>query len=199
MKGCLQFIFGLILFCLLITVGAGIYGLFWANRHLYLDQPLAIQVSELDPGQKARLVKLFPLRQFFSENSSNQTAEIKLSPEEANWLANYILTRKQTPAQVWLKPGENRVTAKYSQKISSQKYLNIMLDAVLEMQNNNARVSLERLQVGDCLVPTTLLGQLNYLAELYLERGFRISGNGVINISRLELRDTRIRIVIHKP
>jgi len=199
MKGCLQFILAIILAGLLLIVGAGIYGLFWANRHLYLDQPLEIRVPQLDPGQKARLVKLFPLRHFFVENSKSQTAKIELNPEEANWVANYVLTRRQTPARVALKLGENRVTAKYSQKISAQKCLNVMLDTGLEVENENARINIERLQVGDFLVPTTLLGQINYLVELYLERGFRISGNGVVKISKLQLRDTQLEIILAKP
>jgi hypothetical protein len=199
MKGCLKFILALITFCLAMVVAAGIYGLFWVDRHVYVDQAIPIQVPHLDAGREAKLVKLFPLRNLFAAESKTNTARVRLNEEESNWVANYILSRRGSTAKILLKLGDDRITAKYSQRISDRKYLNVMLDAGLAVKKENTRVNLERLQIGDRLVPATFLGQFNYLVELYIEKGFRISGDGIVKIGDLRIGDDKLEATLVKP
>lgn len=198
MKGCLKFILAMVMVCLLAVAGAGIYGLFWVNRHLYSDQPIPISAPAINSDQKARLLRFFPLRNFFSAQSRKSSVEISLNQLESDWAASHFLAEKKPGASVKLALGEDRLGLKYSQKISETKYLNLMLDTGLVAEKGNIRVNLERLQVGDFLVPVTLLGQFNYLVELYLSRGFRVSENGIVKISDLKLDDDRVKIVFFK-
>jgi len=198
MRGCLKFILAMVLACLLMVVGAGIYGLFWVNRHLYTDQPIAISAPEIDAVAKAKLLKLFPLRNFFSAQSRKSSVEISLSQSETDWAANHFLAEKRPEARIKLALGENRLSVKYTQKITEKKHFNLMLDSGLAAEKGNIRVNLERLQIGDFLVPITALGQFNYLVEVYLSRGFRISGDGTVKISDLKLNDNQIMLVFTK-
>jgi len=197
MKGCLKSILVVILFLLLVAVVGGIYALFWANSHLYVDQPMELQTPELDPGQRARLLKLFPARNLFTASGSPKTVELKLNQQETNWAANYMLSRNATPAKVSLKLGEDRLSLKYSRK-SGLKYLNVMMDAGLAVEKENVRVNVERIQVGDYLVPTSFLGELNYLAELYLESGIRLSGDGTVMLDELKINDNSLLLSLRK-
>lgn len=113
-------------------------------------------------------------------------------------MANYVLSRRGTPAKIAIQLGDDRVSAKYCQRISDRKYLNIMFDTGLVVEKENTRVSLERLQIGDRLVPTTMLGQLNYLVELYIDKGFRISGDGFVKISDLRITDNSLEATLVK-
>jgi hypothetical protein len=198
MRGCLKFILAIIMVCLLAVVGAGIYGLFWANQHLYSAQPLETAYPNLDPAVKARLLKLFPLRSFFSGQSKKSSVDLDLSRAEADFVANHVLSEKKPDAHVSLGFGDDRLSIKYCQKITPKKYVNLMLDTGLIAEKGNFRVNLERLQVGDFLTPVTLLGQLNYLVELYLSRGFGVSGDGTVKISDLKLKDDHIKLVFVK-
>jgi hypothetical protein len=198
MRGCLKFVLAMVMVCLLAITGAGIYGLFWVNRHLYTEQPIAIVTPEIDALQKAKLIKLFPLKSFFSAQSKKSSVEVSLSQAEADWVANHYLSEKKPEAKIKLAMGENRLSVKYCQKITEKKFFNLMLDTGLVAEKGNFRVNLERLQVGDYLVPVTFLGQFNYLVELYLSRGFGISGDGTVRISDLNLKDNLIKLVFVK-
>jgi len=198
MKGCLNFILAAILVCLLAVAGLGIYALFFINRHFYVNEPINIQVPEPSSADKAKLLRLIPVRKLLPGESEAGIA-IKLSEDEFNWLANYFLRPRRPNAKVSLKFGQARVSVHYSQKLEGNKYLNIMLDSGLAAKNGDFRVSMESLQIGDWLVPLTLLGQINYLAELYLERGLRIFGIQVLKVEDLRLTADQIEVVFAGP
>ncbi len=199
MKGCLKFFLGVILFFLLAAAAAGIYGIIWTERHLYAEQGMALEVPELDLPHQANLLKLFPLKGFLSSNSKLPQVKVKLNEKEANWLLNHYFLAKNSGARAELKFEENRVTGKYSRRINPQKYFNLMADASLNYHNCVVQVGIERLQVGDYLAPTTVLGELGYLAEYYLELNFCGAGDRGFLLSDLELKPDSVSALFVKP
>ena len=188
----------MVLFCLLVVGGIGIYGLFWVNNHLYSDEPLAITVPVIDSVHAAKLLKFLPLRSFIAGQGSQKDIDIHLNGEEANWLGNHMADKRRPGARVKINLGDDRLSVKYTRKAGNKKNINVMLDARMSVSKSITRVNLERLQIGDYLVPPTFLGELNYLVEVFIDRGLLLSGGGLAQLSELKFKDDSVDILIRK-
>jgi hypothetical protein len=197
-KGCLNYVLAAILICLLIVTGMGIYTLYFINHHFYLNQPMDIKVPELSSTDTAKLLRLVPVGKLVP-GVSEPGLDIKLSADEFNWLANYFLQAHRPDARISMDFEDAWVTVKYSRKLAGNKYLNVIMDAGLAAQNGEFQVSMERLKIGDWFVPATLLGQVNQLAELSLDRGLNIFGIQLLKVDSLRLTADQLEIVfVHR-
>jgi len=198
-KGCLKFFLAVVLFFLLAIALAGMAGFFWTERHFYLEQALPLPAPELDLPHQAKLLKLLPLRDFVKGEAPGSSLKISLTEPEANWLLNYYLSTEKPGARAELQLEENRITGKYSRELNKRKYQNIMFDASLDYQNCEIQVELERLQIGDFLVPATFLGQLGYLLESYLEREFCSAQDRGFAINEIKVKPDSVQLLLLKP
>lgn len=196
MKGILKFILAIVLFLLVAAGASGIVGFLWTERHLFAAEPLPMPAPELDLPHQSRLIKLLPLSDFIKENRSLPSRQLDLTETETNWLLNYYFSREKPGNKIELKLEQNRITGKYSRKLNERKYQNLRFDATVQYQNCIIQVDLERLQLGDYLVPTTVLGQLGYLAEFYLQKQYCSPHARGFTINDLQVRPDSVQLTL---
>ena len=187
MRGWVKFFLAIIFLFLLGVTGSLIYGLFWIERHLYLDEQIPIELVELDIAEQTRLLRLVPLKQILSKEAGKDSLRAKLNEKEANWLLNRALAEQFPDAKAQIKFMDGVLGIKFSQRVNPEKFLNIMLDAEINAEKGDFQVKTQRLQLGDYVLPNSVLGQLNYLLELYLERGIKLKEGQVIKILDFKL------------
>jgi len=198
MKGCLKFFIGLILFLMLAVVGGFIGGLLWIDKNCFVSTPLVISVPKLDLYQQAQLTsQLLPLKNLIEGKSKKKRVKIKLSEEQTNWLVNRLLERERLDAQVKLTFDSGRARVRFTKKITDKKFLNILLSSSFTIENGDVQLGIDQLQIGDFIFPPTLLGQISYLLERYIDQQLS-SKNPSVKIETLELKKDKIIIEAQK-
>ena len=198
MKGCLKFFIGLILFLMLAVVGGFIGGLLWIDKNCFVSTPLVISVPKLDLYQQAQLTsQLLPLKNLIEGKSKKKRVKIKLSAEQTNWLVNRLLERERLDAQVKLTFDSGRARVRFTKKITDKKFLNILLSSSFTIENGDVQLGIDQLQIGDFIFPPTLLGQISYLLERYIDQQLS-SKNPSVKIETLELKKDKIIIEAQK-
>jgi|GEM_PF-2324263 len=187
MRGWVKFFLAIIFLFLLVVAGSLIYGLFWIERHLYLTEPIPIELVELDVAEEARLLRLVPLKQILSKEGGKDSFSAKVNEKEANWLLNRALAEQFPEAKAQIKFMDGVLALKFSQKVNSERFFNIMLDAEINAEKANFQIITQRIQIGDYVFSNSVLGQLNYLFELYLEHGIKLKQGPMIKITEFKL------------
>lgn len=195
MKGCLKFFVGLVLILMLLMVGGVIAGLFWVERHLLVDKPLELYPVKLDLAQQAQVTaKLLPVKNFWEGKSIVNEITVRLNEQEVNWLVNEFLKRemKGAKAQLEFDPGKARI--RFSRQLAEERYLNIIVSLDFSITEGNSQVGIEKLQIGDFLFPSTILGQIGVFFEQYIDQQLYILESKGTMINQLELKKNKIQL-----
>jgi len=199
MKGLVKFILAVLVFFLLALVAGGILSIIWVERHLYVGQGIPINVPELDIPHQAKLIKLLPLNSFLKSDRTNSSIKVGLTEKETNWLLNYYLSKKRPGSKAELRLMQDRISGKYTRELNPRKHQNLVFDADINYQNCLIQIDLERVQIGDYLVPTTVLGQLSSLIEYYLETHYCSANGQGIKIQDLKVKPDYLQLLLVKP
>ncbi len=183
---------------MLAVVGGFIGGLLWIDKNCFVSTPLVISVPKLDLYQQAQLTsQLLPLKNLIEGKSKKKRVKIKLSEEQTNWLVNRLLERERLDAQVKLTFDSGRARVRFTKKITDKKFLNILLSSSFTIENGDVQLGIDQLQIGDFIFPPTLLGQISYLLERYIDQQLS-SKNPSVKIETLELKKDKIIIEAQK-
>ena len=195
MKGCLKFFLGLVLVFLLVVVGGIIAGLFWAERNLFVDKPIDLPRVELDLAQQGQVTaKLLPIKKFWEGKSIVREIKIKFNEQEVNWLVNEFLKREMKGARAELEIDPEKARIRFSRKLAEEKYLNIIASLDFSINEGNSQLRIEKLQIGDFLFPSTILGQIGVFLEQYLDQHLAaLEIKGTV-IDKLELEKNKIQL-----
>ncbi len=186
---------GLVLILMLLMVGGVIAGLFWVERHLLVDKPLELYPVKLDLAQQAQVTaKLLPVKNFWEGKSIVNEITVRLNEQEVNWLVNEFLKRemKGAKAQLEFDPGKARI--RFSRQLAEERYLNIIVSLDFSITEGNSQVGIEKLQIGDFLFPSTILGQIGVFFEQYIDQQLYILESKGTMINQLELKKNKIQL-----
>ena len=186
---------GLVLILMLLMVGGVIVGLFWVERHLLVDKPLELYPVKLDLAHQAQVTaKLLPVKNFWEGKSIVNEITVRLNEQEVNWLVNEFLKRemKGAKAQLEFDPGKARI--RFSRQLAEERYLNIIVSLDFSITEGNSQVGIEKLQIGDFLFPSTILGQIGVFFEQYIDQQLYILESKGTMINQLELKKNKIQL-----